>query len=446
MVMNKYYFNRKPKAAQTKKKEVKKTTSKSKPNLVKKLDRIFSLYIRLRDVMPNGYVRCIACGQIKSFEDVDCGHFHSRRHMATRFNEDNCHAECRYCLTPDALILMEDLSWKPLGEISEGDCLFAFDEDNEGRYKHRQYRTGVVTHLHRDIQNVYRVRLENGDHVDTTADHKWLVRDRGSRMKWMKTKDLWCNGKRLNGNNKTGPHWGEISTTVCKIINVVYHDESNDSGWLAGMIDADGHLCQQNIFENDGNVRYGFRIGVAQSEHYPKICYRLRDLITKFTDNGKYCTQRMDGRQGNMKSNYRTYQYLVTGSNIEKVQFLQRVRPIKSDKFDVNKLGSVKSQYDTKVKSIEYLGKREIVVMETSTHTFIANGYGMHNCNRFSADHLIGYQRNLIQKIGQQRFDLLNVKAHSTCHFTNSELEDMIAHYTAEVKKLSSLKGIKVNI
>lgn len=162
--MNKYYFNRKPKVAQAeKKKEVKKTTSKSKPNLVKKLDRIFSLYIRLRDVMPNGYVRCISCGKIKSFEDVDCGHFHSRRHMATRFNEDNCHAEC---------------------------------------------------------------------------------------------------------------------------------------------------------------------------------------------------------------------------------------------KFD----------------------------------------------NRFSADHLIGYQRNLIQKIGQQRFDLLNVNAHSTCHFTNSELEDMIVHYTVEVKKLSSLKGIKVNI
>ena len=59
MVMNKYYFNRKPKAAQAEKKEVKKTTSKSKPNLVKKLDRIFSLYIRLRDVMANGYVRCI---------------------------------------------------------------------------------------------------------------------------------------------------------------------------------------------------------------------------------------------------------------------------------------------------------------------------------------------------------------------------------------------------
>lgn len=95
--MNKYYFKRKPKAAQTAKKEVKKTTSKSKPNLVKKLDRVFSLYIRLRDSMPNGYTRCISCGKIKSFEDMDCGHFYSRTHMATRYDEDNCNAECKFC-------------------------------------------------------------------------------------------------------------------------------------------------------------------------------------------------------------------------------------------------------------------------------------------------------------------------------------------------------------
>ncbi len=94
--MNKYYFNRKEKAAHSGNKTSKMAVSKSKPNLVKKLDRIYSLYIRLRDVMPNGYVRCISCGQIKSFEDVDCGHFHSRRHMATRYDEDNCHAECKF--------------------------------------------------------------------------------------------------------------------------------------------------------------------------------------------------------------------------------------------------------------------------------------------------------------------------------------------------------------
>lgn len=95
--MNKYYFNRKPKVAQTAEKGVKKRNYKSKPNLVKKLDRLFSLYIRLRDAMPNGYVRCISCGKIKTFDDVDCGHFYSRTHMSTRFDEDNCNAECKFC-------------------------------------------------------------------------------------------------------------------------------------------------------------------------------------------------------------------------------------------------------------------------------------------------------------------------------------------------------------
>ncbi len=70
---------------------------KRKPDLVKKLDKVFSLYIRLRDTMPGGYFRCISCGQIKPFEQADCGHFWSRRNMSTRFDEDNCSAECRFC-------------------------------------------------------------------------------------------------------------------------------------------------------------------------------------------------------------------------------------------------------------------------------------------------------------------------------------------------------------
>ena len=72
-------------------------TVKKKPDLKAKLDKEFSLFIRLRDCMPNGYFRCISCGQIKPFEQADCGHYFSRKHLSTRFDEDNCHAECRYC-------------------------------------------------------------------------------------------------------------------------------------------------------------------------------------------------------------------------------------------------------------------------------------------------------------------------------------------------------------
>lgn len=70
---------------------------KKKTDYVRKLDNVFSLYIRLRDAMPNGMIRCISCGQIKTFDKFDNGHFHSRTHMATRWDEDNCHAECKFC-------------------------------------------------------------------------------------------------------------------------------------------------------------------------------------------------------------------------------------------------------------------------------------------------------------------------------------------------------------
>lgn len=89
-----------------KEKKPKEPGVKRKPDLVKKLDKVFSLYIRLRDVMPNGYFRCISCGRIKPFAEGDCGHYHSRTHMATRFEEDNCHLECRSCnrMSADHLI------------------------------------------------------------------------------------------------------------------------------------------------------------------------------------------------------------------------------------------------------------------------------------------------------------------------------------------------------
>ncbi len=65
-------------------------------------------------------------------------------------------------------------------------------------------------------------------------------------------------------------------------------------------------------------------------------------------------------------------------------------------------------------------------------------------CYRFSADHLDGYRNNLVRKIGQARFDRLTILAHSTKHWLDCELEEKIAYYQAEVKRLSAMKGIKL--
>lgn len=73
---------------------------KKKPSiktLTNKLDRIFSEFVRLRDSDSKGYCRCISCGKIQYWKDVDCGHYVNRGHMSTRYSERNCNAQCRYC-------------------------------------------------------------------------------------------------------------------------------------------------------------------------------------------------------------------------------------------------------------------------------------------------------------------------------------------------------------
>lgn len=62
-----------------------------------KLDRVYSLYIRLRDADDGGWTRCISCGKILPFESMQCGHYWGRHHIATRWDEYNCNSECAIC-------------------------------------------------------------------------------------------------------------------------------------------------------------------------------------------------------------------------------------------------------------------------------------------------------------------------------------------------------------
>lgn len=62
-----------------------------------KLDRVFSIYISLRDCNKEGYCKCISCGKVEHWKNVDCGHYVNRSHMGTRYSERNCNAQCRSC-------------------------------------------------------------------------------------------------------------------------------------------------------------------------------------------------------------------------------------------------------------------------------------------------------------------------------------------------------------
>lgn len=71
----------------------KKVTRKS---LVEKLDKVFSIYIRRRYAI-NDIAKCVTCGKEDNWNKLQCGHFMSRKHMSTRWDEDNCQVQCAGC-------------------------------------------------------------------------------------------------------------------------------------------------------------------------------------------------------------------------------------------------------------------------------------------------------------------------------------------------------------
>ena len=62
-----------------------------------KLDRLFSEYIRRRDADYAGYCRCVTCGKMQHWREMDAGHFVPRDRIATRWDVTNVHPQCREC-------------------------------------------------------------------------------------------------------------------------------------------------------------------------------------------------------------------------------------------------------------------------------------------------------------------------------------------------------------
>jgi len=98
--------------------------------LIKKLDRIFSEYIRLSK-SNNGVCKCCTCGKLDNWKDCDAGHYISRSHLSVRYNEQNVWPQCRACnrfhegrkdafalfllekFGPDVLKNMDKDKWEP---------------------------------------------------------------------------------------------------------------------------------------------------------------------------------------------------------------------------------------------------------------------------------------------------------------------------------------------
>jgi hypothetical protein len=98
---------------------MKKTVSKLK----KELDSWFSKYIRLREATDMGVAQCFTCGKIDHYKKLQNGHFQSRRHHNTRWDEKNCQVQCVKCN-----LFLQGMQWQFGLKLDSNDGLGTAEE------------------------------------------------------------------------------------------------------------------------------------------------------------------------------------------------------------------------------------------------------------------------------------------------------------------------------
>jgi hypothetical protein len=278
------------------------------------------------------------------------------------------------CVSADTPVLCADLVWRPAGDLLPGDELVAFDEFSpktpEGRanstdkdYKlvrqGRRYRKATVTDnsLQRDV--LLQVNTTAGS-VRCNYNHPWLARTHGhnSGWQWVRAADL---------------HAGY---DVLKPLDVWEVDRSFEGGWLSGMYDGEGSLCIQ---ENT----YGANLSIRQAAG--PTWDRIVSNIKSKTDTGTITTT---PAKGNWQI---THDYQIRSIH-DVLKMLGSVRPErllpKSDQVwigrNISSAGRNSRKHVT-ITSIEPAGTGVIASLSTSTKTYIAGGFAMHNTKALDA-------------------------------------------------------------
>ena len=69
----------------------------SRSKIVKKLDAIFSQYIRLKDADHNGDVTCFTCGKVSHYKKgMQCGHFQVKKTLCNKMDGKECSGAMRW--------------------------------------------------------------------------------------------------------------------------------------------------------------------------------------------------------------------------------------------------------------------------------------------------------------------------------------------------------------
>jgi len=134
------------------------------------------------------------------------------------------------------------------------------------------------------------------------------------------------------------------------------------AGYLAATIDGEGTVRQDQTLD----------ISFAQQDN------RMLEAATSYLDALKF----EYGKSLTGGTNNDVYRIRLEGSKAERLRFLGSIRPeMKLHNFDIERIGTMQAIETVVVDSVYPVGTQEVIALDTSTSTFVAEGYASHNCD-----------------------------------------------------------------
>ena len=273
-------------------------------------------------------------------------------------------AEIYNCLHPDTRVLTSELRWKRIDDLVEGESLMAFDEETDGRPgSSRRLREAQVEHKWDTHGLAYRISFDDGSSVVCSGNHRWLASgdQKGKNWSWRSIETPPREGLRGGGNPKSL----KVGDLIRKVTPDPWEQETSyESGYLAGMLDGEGH------------VRWDAGLRVV------------------FTQKPGPVLDRVDRHLGQLGYTARSHVHVPSGCVNVNVNGIEGLRLIGS--LGLTRLAeNLRSQWEgktfrraasKKIVSIEPLEEQRLVDLQTSTGTFIAEGLASHNSAMPSLD------------------------------------------------------------
>lgn len=262
------------------------------------------------------------------------------KNMKPDFGFDGVGAIVYYrCVSVGTKVLTADLRWVNVESLEIGDELIGVDEYAQDGT--RRFRRSIVEDTGIRTDDCLTVETDKGA-ITVNYEHPFLASiDNRRHWEWVKAKDL------------TDRH-------LIRYTGDVWESENGDS-WLAGMYDGEGsvsnarvHLAQQ-----------------VQSIAYPRISAELSKRGIPFTVHVE-------------KTQHRNHLGCVNVNGTENsMRVLGTVRPERllnnwQKRLDAGKVGLPRDGV-ARVQNVVDAGRKEIVNLQTSTRTFISNGFVSHN-------------------------------------------------------------------